>query len=633
LRLWVTESGIRWGLDDDNVRELMLPPTGQHTWRFGITRMLLGYAMDSHAGDWRGVLPYDESSGLIAELAGQLADLLMRLSQWRQRLQQLRTLEEWQPLCRQLVDDFFLPDGDAEAALTLIEEHWQQIINTGMLARYPQPISVTLLRSSLSGRLDRELLSQRFLAGTVNFCTLMPMRSIPFKVVCLLGMNDGVYPRTLPPLGFDLMSRHRRRGDRSRREDDRYLFLEALLSAQNRLYISYIGHSIQDNSQRFPSVLVSELLDYIAQSYCVPGDEDLNGDVGVERLLAELCCEHPRMPFDADNFVADGTSQSFAAEWLAAAGREGESQPPFDLPLPEQQYSEVTLDELRRFYRHPVRAFFQLRLGVNFVLDDQELREEEPFLVDHLDRYQMNTLLLNALINDGDVELLFRRVRAAGALPYGAFGELYWQTQLDEMRNLAARVREERQLETLDSQELDIMLDGVRVTGWLTQIQHDGLLRWRPGKISLVDGMMLWLEHLIYCLSGGQGESRIYGREDGGWRFPSLSEAQAREFMALMINGYQQGMNQPLLLLNRSGGAWLKVVYDRDSDSLLTDDASLNKAQQKLLEAWQGTYNLPGEGEDYYLQRIVREMDSERIAQVTAAAATWLLPAVRFNQF
>ncbi|OSN08155.1 exonuclease V subunit gamma [Lonsdalea britannica] len=633
LRLWVTESGIRWGLDDDNVRELMLPPTGQHTWRFGITRMLLGYAMDSHAGDWRGVLPYDESSGLIAELAGQLADLLMQLSQWRQRLQQPRTLEEWQPLCRQLVDDFFLPDGDAEAALTLIEEHWQQIINTGMLARYPQSVPVTLLRSELAGRLDRDRLSQRFLAGAVNFCTLMPMRSIPFKAVCLLGMNDGVYPRTLPPLGFDLMSRHRRRGDRSRREDDRYLFLEALLSAQNRLYISYIGHSIQDNSPRFPSVLVSELLDYIAQSYCVPGDEDLDGDVSAERLLAVLCCEHPRMPFDADNFIADGTPQSFAAEWLAAAGREGASQPPFDLPLPEQQYDEVTLDELKRFYRHPVRAFFQLRLGVNFVLDDQELREEEPFLVDHLDRYQMNTLLLNALINDGDADLLYRRMRAAGELPYGAFGELYWQTQLNEMRDLAARVREERQLDMLDNQELDITLDGVRVTGWLTQIQHDGLLRWRPGKISLVDGMMLWLEHLAYCLNGGEGDSRIYGREDSGWRFPALSEAQAREFMALMISGYQQGMNQPLLLLNRSGGAWLKAIYDRDSDSLLSDETTLNKAQQKLLEAWQGTFNLSGEGEDYYLQRIVREMDRERIAQVTVAAETWLLPAVRFNQF
>lgn len=83
---------------------------------------------------------------------------------------------------------------------------------------------LTILRDDLAARLDQERISQRFLAGQINFCTLMPMRSIPFKVVCLLGMNDGVYPRTLPPLGFDLMAQQVKRGDRSRRDDDRYLF-------------------------------------------------------------------------------------------------------------------------------------------------------------------------------------------------------------------------------------------------------------------------------------------------------------------------------------------------------------------------------------------------------------------------
>lgn len=124
---------------------------------------------------------------------------------------------------------------------------------------------MTILRDDLAARLDQERISQRFLAGQINFCTLMPMRSIPFKVVCLLGMNDGVYPRTLPPLGFDLMAQQVKRGDRSRRDDDRYLFLEAILSAQQRLYISFIGRSIQDNSLRYPSVLVTELLEYRAK--------------------------------------------------------------------------------------------------------------------------------------------------------------------------------------------------------------------------------------------------------------------------------------------------------------------------------------------------------------------------------
>lgn len=271
LRQWVEGAGIRWGLDDDMVAGLDLPPTGQHTWRFGLTRMLLGYAMDSQSGDFQGVLPYDESSGLIAALAGQLAEFLMRLALWRERLAKASRLHEWAPLCRELMEDFFIDTVDVEPVLALIEGQWQKQCGTGIESGYDEELPLTVLKDELSSRLNQERLSQRFLAGAINFCTLMPMRSIPFKAVCLLGMNDGVYPRTLPPLGFDLMSEKPIRGDRSRRDDDRYLFLEALQSAQNAFYISYIGHSIQDNSERYPSVLVTELLEYVSQSHVLEG--------------------------------------------------------------------------------------------------------------------------------------------------------------------------------------------------------------------------------------------------------------------------------------------------------------------------------------------------------------------------
>lgn len=117
MRQWVSESGIRWGLDDDNVRQQELPATGQHTWRFGLTRMLLGYAMESEAGVWDSVLPFDESSGLIARLVGQLAELLMRLNQWRQVLAEPKTLEEWLPLCKEILACFFQTDDESEEAL------------------------------------------------------------------------------------------------------------------------------------------------------------------------------------------------------------------------------------------------------------------------------------------------------------------------------------------------------------------------------------------------------------------------------------------------------------------------------------------------------------------------------------
>ncbi|EFL6273850.1 exodeoxyribonuclease V subunit gamma [Escherichia coli] len=629
LRQWVNESGIRWGIDDDNVRELELPATGQHTWRFGLTRMLLGYAMESAQGEWQSVLPYDESSGLIAELVGHLASLLMQLNIWRRGLAQERPLEEWLPVCRDMLNAFFLPDAETEAAMTLIEQQWQAIIAEGLGAQYGDAVPLSLLRDELAQRLDQERISQRFLAGPVNICTLMPMRSIPFKVVCLLGMNDGVYPRQLAPLGFDLMSQKPKRGDRSRRDDDRYLFLEALISAQQKLYISYIGRSIQDNSERFPSVLVQELIDYIGQSHYLPGDEALNCDESEARVKAHLTCLHTRMPFDPQNYQP-GERQSYAREWLPAASQAGKAHSEFVQPLPFTLPETVPLETLQRFWAHPVRAFFQMRLQVNFRTEDSEIPDTEPFILEGLSRYQINQQLLNALVEQDDAERLFRRFRAAGDLPYGAFGEIFWEKQCQEMQQLADRVIACRQ--PGQSMEIDLACNGVQITGWLPQVQPDGLLRWRPSLLSVAQGMQLWLEHLVYCASGGNGESRLFLRKDGEWRFPPLAAEQALHYLSQLIEGYREGMSAPLLVLPESGGAWLKTCYDAQNDAMLDDDSTLQKARTKFLQAYEGNMMVRGEGDDIWYQRLWRQLTPETMEAIVEQSQRFLLPLFRFNQ-
>ncbi len=629
LRQWVNESGVRWGMDDDNVRELELPATGQHTWQFGLTRMLLGYAMESHEGEWRSVLPYDESSGLIAELVGHLASLLMQLNIWRRGLAQDRPLTEWLPVCREMLNDFFLPDQDTEAALALIEQQWQAIIEQGTGSHYAEPVPLSLLRDELAQRLDQERISQRFLAGPVNICTLMPMRSIPFKVVCLLGMNDGVYPRTLSPLGFDLMSQKPLRGDRSRRDDDRYLFLEALMSAEQKLYISYIGRSIQDNSERYPSVLVQELVDYIGQSHYLAGDEDRNCDESEQRVKAHIMHLHTRMPFDAENFKTD-ERQSYAREWLAAASQQGEAHSAFIQPLPPLSIDTLPFDQLQRFWAHPVRAFFQQRLRVNFREEESEIPDAEPFTLEGLTRYQLNQQLLNTLVEEEDADKMFRRYRAAGQLPYGAFGEIVWDTQLQEMQTLADRVIEHRQ--PSQSIEIDLQCGGISITGWLQQVQPDGLLRWRPSLLSVSQGMQLWLEHLVYCACGGTGESRLLVRKDGEWRFPPLTAEQARAFLDDLVAGYLKGMTEPLLLLPESGGAWIKACYDVANNVILRDDETQLKARSKFLQAYEGNMVVSGEGADIWYQRLWRTLEPEYYEAIIAQAERYLLPIFRFNQ-
>ena len=342
------------------------------------------------------------------------------------------------------------------------------------------------------------------------------------------------------------MSQKPQRGDRSRRDDDRYLFLEALMSAEQKLYISYIGRSIQDNSERYPSVLVQELADYIGQSHCLEGDEALDCDASERRVKEHITHLHTRMPFDAANYLPD-EDQSYAREWLAAASQQGEAHSEFIQPLAPLDIDTLPFEQLLRFWQHPVRAFFQQRLRVNFRSEESEIPEDEPFVLEGLSRYQLNQQLLNTLIEQQDASAMYRRFRAAGELPYGAFGELAWEAQRQEMQNLAERVIASRQ--PAQSMEIDLQCNGINLTGWLQQVQPDGLLRWRPSLLSVSQGVQLWLEHLVYCASGGLGESRLFVRKEGEWRFPPLAAEQAQTYLNELVEGYLQGMSKPLLLL------------------------------------------------------------------------------------
>jgi len=283
LKLWMEGAGICWGLNSEHRKAFDLPPDLEHnTWDFGLRRMMLGYAVGAEFA-WNGIEPYDEIGGLSAALVGGLTDFMDALEKLWQTVITPASPEIWCQRIRHMLNDFFLP-GDSNERLFLSHVNdalvaWETAC---ISADFHSDLDLPVVRDHVMAAMTDYSTSQRFLAGKVNFCTMMPMRAIPFKVVCLLGMNDGEYPRSRVALDFDLMAVKGlyRPGDRSRREDDRYLFLEALLSSRNCLYISYIGHDVVDNSLKAPSVLVAQLRDYVSAGWKFYPQEDTSRALG-----------------------------------------------------------------------------------------------------------------------------------------------------------------------------------------------------------------------------------------------------------------------------------------------------------------------------------------------------------------
>jgi len=441
---WVQGAGVRWGLHAEQRAQLDLAACGDvNTWRFGLRRMLMGYATGDlgaqQAGsadglERLGIEPFAEVAGLSAGLVGALDLLLQRLQDWWVDAPTPRTPDAWGLRLRALLQAFFkAADDDERALLAAVDEALGNWLLTCERAGFDELLDLAVVREAWLEGVDEPGLARRFKAGGVTFCTLLPMRAIPFEVVCLLGMNDGDYPRRSPRSDFDLMALPcmARPGDRSRRDDDRQLMLDALLSARRVLHISWAGRSPRDNSEQPPSVLVSQLRDHLAAAW-------------TEAAVKAHTTEHPLQPFSRRYFEAAASEAAglltYATEWRSAHEDASASSiasfavgvpPSTTAPAPDDSPQTFTLEALTRFLRNPVKAYFAQRLRVRFDEHPAGGQDDEHFVTAGLDRWQLMDSVLQAArtahraapTHALDVRPHLQRLQRAGQLPMAGPGQ------------------------------------------------------------------------------------------------------------------------------------------------------------------------------------------------------------------
>ncbi|WP_461538016.1 exodeoxyribonuclease V subunit gamma [Spongorhabdus nitratireducens] len=616
LREWVPSAGIRWGLNEDHQTSCDLPARNSNTWAFGLRRMLLGYAMPEAAGLYQDIYPFEASQGMAAERIGRLASFIEQIEYLSETLEQPRSAPDWILYINQLLESFFTPEAH-EYPLDRVRRHLEELKQQLEDAGYTDTLPLPVLFDYLNERLSNERGSQRFLAGQVNFCTLMPMRSIPFKIVCLLGMNDGAYPRSLPPTGFDLIARHTQRGDRSRRDDDRYLFLEALLSARQQLYISYVGRSIRDDSERTPSVLVTELLDYCCRSCTLESDIDASD----KQISAKLLQQHTLQPFSPECFKPD--HQSYAAEWLPAAISQNAESTEYTTEFLNQELpaaevvKELELSELLRFYRNPCKYFFNRRLKVWFEAEDETLEEQEPFNLDGLQRYQILGGLLESQLKHGNTDGYEAALQASGQLPHGHFGDILLDDQKETITEMSKELLPAIQ-NPVDDIEVDLELQtkqgSVRLTGWLRGCYESGLVRYRTAQIKGTDILRAGIEHLACCASGHDHKTLLAGTEDQ-MIFHPVPPDDAIKHLQLLAEYYQSGLDQPLPFFPLTIWAWLKSGEDEETAH----------------KAFYDTWNKRGESLDPYIARVYPVLESDVYSRMKNLAEKLMKPVTQLT--
>jgi len=635
LQNWLTRAGVRWGLDAAHRQRWGVPEMDgieQNTWAFGLRRLLMGYASGPGPA-WQGVEPLPEVGGLSAQLLGSLAQWIQAMNSSLQALSQEQTPSQWAQTLQALLAHFFEASDDAEERLVAqLQQQLQRWLLLCAQASLTSPLPLVVVREYWLAQIESPGLHQRFLGGGVQFATLMPMRAIPFKVVCLLGMNDKDYPRQTLPRDFDLMALQWRAGDRSRREDDRYLFLEALLSARDKLYISWQSHRATDNAEQPPSVLVSQLMDVLRARFA-------NAPAPVLQ---------PLQAFSSRYFEVGSDFSTYAADWQLAMGLAlNEAAEPAKLLETETSAAPKLLEKvldmtaLQAFLRSPVQVYWRHRLAVQIDQPEAAAPEDEPFDLDGLAQFKLGQNLVQALSADEALQSL----QGQGELPMAAFGRKLGHDVLYKAN--AVRERAAAWLvqypDVLPTQALDSVVDDWTLTGAVPDLRQgpDGCLQLslQPGAVTHGKDhalprwdkwINLWVVHVLACACGHPLRSVLLGI-DGETTMPVLSPAQAQAQLRLWLQAYATAWQAPLPVALRTGLAFLEVLNAEKSgsekseksgseksgsepDSSQADkefDASLDeRALAQARDAFVGGYAAEGEWRrSPYLQRSFESFD------------------------
>ncbi|WP_111748355.1 exodeoxyribonuclease V subunit gamma [Salinisphaera orenii] len=561
---WVNEAGIRWGRDADHRAELGAGKFGQNTWQSGLDRLLLGVAQSDAETLIDGVAPWPDLEGAATAALGKLWRFQTTLAQTAEQLVEPATPGEWQTRLNALLDALIAPAHDAPDEQRAIDGLRSVFAELETAEDCTRDISLTddrrlswaAVRDMLSTRLSSPSERQPFIAGGITFCGMIPLRAVPFRVVCLLGLNDGTFPRQETSRGFNVIFDQPRLGDRNIRDDDRLLFLQALTAARDAFYISYLGQNVHTGETLPPSPIVGETLSFVHRHYF--------SDWSTDEFHRRLIHEQPMQPFSIRYFSPhelDPRVFTFGGDWRdatqAALGAREPCKPLLDgcaAPLPET-IEAIDLASLKRFFDHPPRAFFRERLKLDLDIEEQQITDTEPVALDALGASGLRQRLFESA-HKADLEAVdtvpSALERARGTLPPPPLDQANYAAEAKAVNALLPTWHAWHTDGTPATVDIDLTIDGVRVTGRVDRVWPSALRRLRPSRLRTRFQLRYWIEYLATVAAGYDVTLEIAGfvnkknTTESAHYVGHVDRDTARTELAGLIRLYIDGQQQPL---------------------------------------------------------------------------------------
>ena len=573
---WVRESGVRWGFDAEHRRPFGLDRYVHNTWRFGLDRVLCGVAMSDDSEGWlQTTLPLDDVGSNQVELVGRLAEFVDRVQWTVDSLSGTHPLAEWLGLLRDGVDRLTrVGPGDGWQTGQLHREFGDLVDSAADRAEIPLQVNDirSLLKRQLAGRPTRA----NFRSGSLTVCTMVPMRSVPHRVVCLVGLDDGVFPRVGAPDGDDVLARQPVVGERDIRSEDRQLLLDAISAAQETLVITFTGADECSGHRHPPCVPLAEVLDALDRTTPEP-------------VRHKVVTAHPLQPFDTRNVTpgalgtAPSTPFTFDVTALVAAEAAGPPEPAPDreflgAALPPRAAGDVALDELLAFYNHPVKGFFR-DFAIALPSESDVVEDAIPVEIDSLAKWAVGNRMLDDLLRGHDAKWAREAEWRRGQLPPGQLG---WRiaTESQHLANRLAASAFGYRSGPESSVDVDVDLGaavGRRLTGTVTPVYDARYVAVGYSKLGAKNLLQAWIRLLALCAAdpdtdwtavciGRRRQSDVEVRAFGRPARPAI------DLLAELVAIYDAGLREPLPIPLKTSYAYAEARHTRrDAESAAQD--------------------------------------------------------------
>lgn len=577
---WTQETQVRWGKSGKHRAELDLPELNANTWQEMLNRLFIGFAVGNDRDFVHDILPYPHIEGSTALALGGLHDFLKLLFEASSNFKSPQSLTSWR-LCLYDYAQILLSKADAlelQQLNELLDELPAEFTHFG-----DDCVALQVIISWLESRVEERKSSNGFLRGQLTFCSMLPMRSIPFKIIALLGMNDGEFPKIDRQPTFDLIAQHFRKGDRSRRNDDRYQFLEILLSTREQLILTYIGQSQNHNEKIPPSVIVSELLDVLRESYDIENPTIFHPLHGFSRRYfdnsnANLWNYSRR---DFETACALNTQKMSPQKWWQGNAFASEML-------------TIELNDVFSFFKNPQKHFLRRQLSVKFQTLENAIEEREPFKLERLDEYKVHHDWLHKHLQNELVNVA--RVKAQGLWLSGVLGDLEFEKQNAEIAAFAEKIRTKNLGNPIEDVVVDVIVNGFRVVGKLENCYENGSLFYRYSSLKGKDFISALLHHLL--INQQKEETTfLFSHNEKVEKLNELlftPELANNDLLIKLLTIYQNGLLNPEAFFTEAFFAYLKQTGKKAKKT------PLQAAQDSLLYSLEQDYELE-------LQRLFNE--------------------------